>query len=165
MARYWYVLYTKPNQEHQVSRFLSARGLETYLPEVPVLSRQGKPVGRAPFFPCYLFAHFDPLEQAAVAVPWTPGLRYLVSFGQVPARVDERLIARLQERLGGEQGLEFARGGLKHGDPVRVVDGPFRDFDAVFDSHLSSGERVRILLQVLGRSVRVEIDARSIVKR
>jgi len=165
MSLHWYVLYTKPKQERHVSEYLSARGFETYLPEVPVISRTGKPAGMVAFFPCYVFAKFDPLEQGALQVQWTPGLRRIVSFGGKLAQVDPWFIQRLRERLDSKESEALARGRLKPGDRVRVVEGVFRDFEAVFDAELSGRERVRILLDVLGRTIRVEIERGKIVKR
>jgi transcription antitermination factor NusG len=50
------------------------------------------------------------------------------------------------------------------GDPVRIVSGPLRDLDAVFDRPASAAERVRVLLDAMGRMTPVEVDASEIVK-
>ena len=62
----------------------------------------------------------------------------------------------LRERLGGIEEVGYRR--LRQGDRVRIRTGPLRDLEAVFDQPLSPKERVRILLNVLGRMTPVEID-------
>jgi transcription antitermination factor NusG len=49
-------------------------------------------------------------------------------------------------------------GRLERGDRVRIVSGPLRDLDAVFDKPLSQADRVRILVDVVGRMTPVNID-------
>jgi transcription antitermination factor NusG len=54
---------------------------------------------------------------------------------------------------------------FRHGEPVRIMTGPFRGFDAVFERYLSGAERVAILLNGLdGQSLRVIAKARSIAR-
>jgi len=53
---------------------------------------------------------------------------------------------------------------LKAGDPIRIQDGPFRGYEAIFDARLPGTERVRVLLEFLGnqRKVAVELSASQI---
>ncbi len=65
-----------------------------------------------------------------------PGTLGLVSFDGIPASVPTNLILELQERLAEIEaagGLELA--GLKAGDRVRIVEGPFAGYEAIFDMH------------------------------
>ncbi len=53
--------------------------------------------------------------------------------------------------------------GLKSGDLVSVHAGPFAGYKAVFDARLAGGERVRVLLELLGgRCNPVELNAAQI---
>jgi transcriptional antiterminator RfaH len=97
-------------------------------------------------------------------MPHTLGL---VTFGGEPAQVPDNLIHAIQKRVeqinqaGGEV-LE----GLKSGDKIRIEDGPFSGFEAIFDASLPGKERVRVLLTLLGQSrqVPVELDVSQIRK-
>lgn len=151
----WYALFTKPRRERQVDVILSEKGIETYLPIVQT-RRRGKIVER-PFFPRYMFIRCDFDEIGLSEVKWTPGLTRIVSLGGGPTEVPERLIERLQERLE-ELNSSGTYTPFKKGDKVRIKSGPFRDFEAVFDEHLSSADRVRILVKVLGGLRRTDID-------
>jgi len=156
---HWYTLFTKPRREYQVSDALHEKGIETFVPTIYV-RRRGRTVER-PFFPRYMFARVDFDKVGVSQVQWTPGLTYIVGFGGGPTPVPEPIIMHLRKRLE-----EINSAGtfsiLKRGDRVRITSGPLRDLEAVFEEHLSSKERVRILLDILGRVTRVEIDADAI---
>lgn len=159
----WYVLYTKPHKERHVSQFLGAKGVETYLPLVTI-KRRNKYV-EVPFFPCYLFVRLDLTAPGALSVQWTPGLRRLVSFDGRPAVVGEGFIEALKVRLvEDDELLELRQVGFRPGERVRVDEGPFQGFEGMFDRRLAGDERVRILLDFLGRTTAVEIDSRQLSK-
>lgn len=153
----WYALFTKPRCEEQVGEILSEKGIETYVPTIQV-RRRGRDVVR-PFFPRYMFIRVDFDEIGLSEVKWTPGLTDIVGFGGGPTRVPEEIIEELQERLE-EINSRGTFSPFKPGDRVRIRSGPLRDFEAVFDAHLSSSERVRILVKVLDELTRLEIEKR-----
>ena len=151
----WYSLFTKPQRESQVSEILTERNLETYLPMLQV-RRRGRTVMR-PFFPRYMFLHVDFDEVGLSAVQWTPGLSDIVSFGEHAAQVPDAIIKRLKDELYvlNNDGVYSP---FSKGDKVRIISGPLQDFEAVFDKHLSSDDRVRILVDVLGKLTRTDIN-------
>lgn len=153
---HWYALHTKPRKERQVDALLRGRGIETYLPTVRrKVQRRDRPA-RVIYFPCYLFASldFDVIPLSSIA--WMPGVRRIVGHGDRPVVVADEVVKLLRERLGGIEEVGYRR--LRQGDRVRIRSGPLRDLEAVFDQPLSPKERVRILLNVLGRMTPVEID-------
>ena len=162
---HWYALYTKPKKEHQVNTYLRGQGIDTYLPtEKRKVRRRDRPDDMV-FFPCYLFARLDLDTTPRSSVDWMPGVRRIVSLGEQPAPVPDEVVAHIQARLrdkSSDQGLGY--GEFKPGDQVRVVSGPLHDLDAIFDRRASATERVRILLDVLGRMTPVEVDASDIQK-
>ncbi len=151
----WYALFTKPQREYQVSEILAEKDIETYLPLIRV-RRRGRTVER-PFFPRYLFAHVNLKEVGLSQIRWTPGLTDIVHFAETPVRVPPEIIEHLKERLD-EINSDDVVTSFKKGDKVRIVSGPLRDFEAVFDAHLSSADRVRVLVDMLGKLTRVEIS-------
>jgi len=158
---HWYTLYTKPHKEQQVSSFLESKGFETYLPLIQVRKR-----GReksVPFFSCYLFVRVGP-SNGLSSLRWTPGLRRIVSFGDQPALVDERVISFIKQRLAEIEESGCAAHPFKPGDRVVVTSGPLRDFKAVFDRSLSSRDRARVLVDFLGRWTPCEVEIDSLEK-
>jgi transcriptional antiterminator RfaH len=160
----WHVLYTKPHCENQVTGALTAAGIETYLPVMPVVSpRRGRAAVR-PFFPCYLFAHVD-LKQVGVSrLNWMPGMRHLVTFGGVAARVDQSIIIGIRDHLTQPHVMDVHGEVLERGDHVVITTGPMQGIEALFNRQLSAAGRVQVLIQVLERWTACEIDAIAVRK-
>ena len=95
---------------------------------------------------------------------WMPGMRYLVQFGGKPARMDERVVAKIREHLAQPQALDERGEILEPGDHVVITTEPLRDVDAIFDKRLSATGRVRVLVQMLRRWNVVELDAQQVQK-
>jgi transcriptional antiterminator RfaH len=152
----WYALYTKPRKERQVETALRGQGIETYLPMVKRKVRRRDRSDRVVYFPCYLFARIDLEVVPRSSIDWMPGIRRIVGTGGQPAVVDDEIVETVRSRL--EIIEEVGYGGLKRGDRVRIVSGPLRDLEAVFDKPMSPANRVRVLLRVVGRMTRVDID-------
>jgi transcriptional antiterminator RfaH len=159
----WHALHTKPHKERQVESFLQGRGIHIYFPTIPSPKRSRTGDERA-FFPSYLFAHVDLEAVGLWTVHYAPGMRGVVMFGGQPARVDERVIARLQARLADVTIVDALGEALNPGDRVVITQGPFAEFDAVFDKPLSADGRVRVLIEFLRRATPVEIEARALRK-
>ena len=108
----------------------------------------------APLFPCYLFARFD-LRNNYFSVKYTPGVQGLVSAGREPLAVPTAIVEELGRR--GQDGVvELPPRAFGRGERVKVVEGPFRGFEAIFERYLSSSERVAVLLDAIeSQGVRV----------
>ena len=90
-------------------------------------------------------------------VPWTPGLRNIVSFGGRPAPIPDELIDTIRGRVA-----EMAAAGpeepFRRGERVRVARGPFEGLDAMFDRRLSAEGRVRVWLDCMHRLMPADMD-------
>ena len=153
---HWYALYTKPRSERQVETTLRGQGIETYLPTVQRKVRRRDRPDQVVYFPCYLFARIDLEAVPRSSIDWMPGIRRIVGNGGQPAVVDDEIVATIRSRLDTIEQVGY--GGLKQGDRVRIVSGPLRDLEAVFDQPMSPENRVRVLLDVVGRMTPVDLD-------
>ena len=160
--QHWHALYTKPNREHQVETWLQQQGIENYLPTLRRRVRRRDRPDRVVYFPCYLFARLDFEVTPISSVAWMPGIRRIVSNGEQPTVVADEMVALVRRRLEGMEGTGYV--GFDAGDRVRIASGPLRDLEAVFDRPLTAAERVRILLNVMGRMVLVDIDPAQLVR-
>jgi len=161
----WLTLYTKPRQERKVAAALTGRGIETYFPVMDEYSTHSRRLEPSPFFPCYLFARVDLSACSFAQLQWTPGLRSIVRFSGKMALISDSDIAHIRQRLNDLQGSMDPMGcGFTQGDRVRIVTGPLQDLEAVFDRPLSKRQRVRILLDFLGRTTACEIEPSSLEK-
>ncbi|MFN8485848.1 MAG: transcription termination/antitermination NusG family protein [Anaerolineae bacterium] len=156
----WYALYTKPHAERQVSQALAARGHETYLPMMPVWRARRRRMEEEPLFACYSFVHLDLDEVALSQVNWLPGLRNVVSLGGEPTPLPTDVIEHIQKRVRQMTGTP--QNVLRAGDRVRITDGLLKDLEAVFEGHLSGFERAQILVEVMGRFTRCDVNTESL---
>jgi transcriptional antiterminator RfaH len=159
----WRLIYTKPRQEMEAQRQLERQGYTTYL---PILCRHTRRHGKrievqSPLFPRYLFIHLTPGIDDWGPVRSTRGVSRLVKFGTEAVSVPDELIAEIKSRAEEdgyhyEDRMEFVRG-----DSVRISEGPFSGYEAIFQA--SRGEdRVLVLLDVIGQTTKVEVSTDSI---
>ena len=159
----WYLIHSKPRQEHIAKEQLERQGYRTYLPLFPLRRRR---LGRtvkiiAPMFPRYLFIHLSDQTDDWRPIRSTIGVANLVRFAQAPARVPESLIMALQEREN-EEGIQVLPDrDYQPGDRVRIAEGPFEGFEGIFQE-TSSRNRVLLLLQIAEKFVQLQLDAGQI---
>src|SRR5690606_21249936 len=166
MSVCWYTLHTHPHKESQVVQYLQSNNIVTFYPTLkvkPVNPRSSRVRG---FFPRYLFVQADLDEVGLNGLQWIPGAVGLVSFGGEPAVVPDAFIHELKRRIDRiEQSGGLHLDGLKQGDQVKIVRGPFANYEAIFDAHLPAEARVLVLLHWLGREVKVKVNANAVEKR
>jgi transcriptional antiterminator RfaH len=161
----WYLIRTKPGKERWVRDQLSTRVSAVFLPmlkgRMPRWGRLAMSV--APLFPCYLFARMD-LQTSYFEVKYLAGVTGLVSAGSDPIVVPEAIIDEIRSR-GVDDIVEIREVPFDSGQSVRVVDGPFRGFEAIFERYLSGAERVAILLNTLENTgPRIVLPATALAK-
>jgi transcription antitermination factor NusG len=166
MSKNWYALRVKPHKEKSVFQRLEEEGIEGYLPTVEVQPVNPRSAKIKPYFPGYLFIFTDLEDIGANKFRWLHGAIGLVEFGNIPAVVPSNLISDLQQLMGRikkEGGL--AKFEFKHGDSVRIVEGPFEGYEAMFDLHLPGSDRAQVLLAFLSQAPQpIQLDTAAIKK-
>lgn len=161
----WYLIRTKPNKERWVRDQLAAILPEVFLPLLEARTpRWGKMAWTiTPLFPCYLFARLDP-QLHYFDVKYLHGVHGIVGAGADPLTVPQGVIEEIRRR-GVNGVVKIEEQTLGSGEPVRVVEGPFRGFAAIFERYMSGAERVAILLNTLeATGVRVVLPASAVTK-
>ena len=166
MDRAWYVLQSKPHKENQLCAYIESQGYEVFYPTIRVQPVNPRSSTIRPYFPRYMFVHVD-LEAVGIsALQWVPGAIGLVQFEGYVAPVADHVIHELKRRVAD---IEAAGGlqleDLKQSEPVRITSGPLAGYEAIFDLRLSGTARVQVLLEMLGRTVKVKVSARAIERR
>jgi transcriptional antiterminator RfaH len=157
----WYVVQTQPNAENKAVVHLARQGFETYLPRYLKRRRHARRVDLvgAPLFPRYLFVAINMRVQRWRSIYSTVGVTRLVCAGDKPISVAEPVVAMLKQRENADGFIKLdARPRFHVGERIRVLDGIFTDCIGLYDG-MSDRDRVAILLDLLGRKVRVLMDA------
>jgi len=157
----WYVVQTQVNAEAKAARNLVRQGFEIYLPRYLRRRSHARKIEKvaAPLFPRYLFVRIDMATQRWRSIQSTFGVSRLVCNGPDPAPIAQQILSSLKARedesgyVKLDQRPKFALGAK-----VRVLAGVFAENLGLFDG-LADRDRVAILLDLLGRKVRVSIEA------
>lgn len=162
--RSWYVIQTKPSNEHRVETNLSNQEIEVFFPKCEKFQyAQGRLVQKIkPLFPNYLFAKLD-IDTHYYKVKWTRGVSKILGVGGEPIPISEKVVLTIQERTG-ENNLVSLDDGLVQGSVVQFTSGPFKDLMGVFDKRMSDGKRVKVLLNLIGVDVPVQVSKYQIKK-
>jgi transcriptional antiterminator RfaH len=161
----WYVVQSQPNAELKAAANLNRQGFATYLPRYLKRRRHARRVEvvPSPLFPRYLFVAIDMSTQRWRSIYSTVGVARLVCAGDTPAPVADQIIAALKQREDAAGFVKLERRPQFHpGDRIHVVEGVFADCFGLFDG-MSDRDRVAILLDLLGRKVRVFVDVEAVV--
>lgn len=151
----WYVFQSKPRAETTAAQQLERQGFESYVPMVARQIRIGTLI--SPLFPAYGFVRLDLELQRWRAVHSTLGVRRLFSSApEAPVPVPPGLVEEI--RAGEAARLvaaDLRPAFLRAGASVRVVGGPFVGASGL--CLIGGRERVRILLDIMGRRAAVEM--------
>jgi len=112
-------------------------------------------------FPGYLFAEFV-YSREHRRVEHSPGIKGVVHFGEHVATLAPRTIATLRQKTGEEEIVTFSPE-IRVGQAVRIAEGPFQGLEALVTQLLSAKERVRVLLEFLGRSLETELSTPKVL--
>ncbi|HEY2243483.1 MAG TPA: transcription termination/antitermination NusG family protein [Xanthobacteraceae bacterium] len=149
---FWAVAQTESQREKTAQRFLEHNGFETYL---PMLRLEARTVA---LFPAYLFVRVGEFRWSAIDN--TIGVIRLLRAGERPAELREGVVSSIRKlERNGVVRLPAPRG-LQLGDKLRIVRGSFVDHIGLYDG-MSTRDRQFVLLELLGRKVRVEIASQD----
>jgi transcriptional antiterminator RfaH len=157
----WYVVQTQVNSEAKAAANLDRQGFAVYLPRYLKRRSHARKVETVtrPLFPRYLFVAIDIAAQRWRAIQSTLGVSHLVCWSDKPASVEDGVINALRAREDEGGFIKLARRpAFSPGDKVRIIEGAFTDSLALVEG-VSDHERVAILLDLLGRKVRVLVGA------
>jgi transcriptional antiterminator RfaH len=160
----WFVAQTQPNAESKAIAHLGRQGFVTYLPRYLKRRRHARRVDivAAPLFPRYLFVEIDMEVQRWRSIFSTVGVSQLVCTGDMPTPVADGVVAMLKEREDAAGHIQLdQRPQFRVGDKLRILEGAFCDCLGLYDG-MSDRDRIRILLDLLGRKVRVMVDAECV---
>jgi transcription antitermination factor NusG len=157
----WFAVYTMPRHEKRVQQYLNERDVEHYLPlyrSQRMWSDGSRVTLDLPLFPGYLFVNIKRNER--VRVLGVPGVLTIVGgVGREPASLPDAEIKALRSGLH-----------LRHAEPhclmtigqrARIRSGAFAGMTGVV-IRMKGSLRVVLTLDLIMRSIAVEVDAREL---
>ncbi|NNE45351.1 MAG: transcription termination/antitermination protein NusG [Rhodothermales bacterium] len=176
MAQQWYVVHAYSNYEHKVKSSLEERikrfGLEEKFGEILVPTeevvemRDGSRLrSERKFFPGYVLVKMEMDDETWHLVKEVPKvLGFIGGSSDKPAPISDSEADAILNRV--REGADQPRPKVlfEPGEVVRVVDGPFNDFNGVVEQVNYEKSKVRVAVQILGRSTPVELDFGQVEK-
>ncbi len=176
MAKRWYVLHVYSGFEQQAVRSLKERikhsGMEEKFGEIlvpteEVVEMRGgqKRKSDRKFFPGYLLIQMEMDDETWHLVNEVPKIMgFIGGTSDKPAPITEKEAQRIMERI--QEGVEKPRPKVLYepGEVVRVIDGPFVDFNGVVEEVNYEKSRLRVSVTIFGRSTPVELGFGQVEK-
>ena len=114
-----------------------------------------------PLFPGYLFVNFDPENVEWRAINGTIGVKQLVSFGKKPSALDDSFINALKANEDTAGIIQTQQCDFELGQDVKIVYGPLAGSMGKL-LRMDTGNRVTVLLEMLGHLIHGQIDRDAI---
>lgn len=172
----WYVIHSYSGYENKVkvnletrikSMHMENRIFEVHIPMEDVVEIKGGKKVTVPrkVFPGYILVRMRLDDDSWYAVRNTPGVTGFVGGNQKPTPLSRREVERF---LGVQKEEEKAKPRFKPdwevGEQVRVVTGPFADFNGVIEDINIDQQKVRVLVNIFGRDTPIELGFDDIHK-
>jgi len=176
MAMRWYVVHAYSNFEAKVSRSLREQaelhGMadkfgEILVPteEVVEIREGNKHRSERKFFPGYVLVHMEMNDDTWHLVKDTPKVMgFIGGTSDKPAPISDREAEAILQRV--QEGVEKPRPKVLYetGEVVRVIDGPFNDFNGVVEEIDYDKNRLKVAVLIFGRSTPVELGFGQVEK-
>ena len=169
----WYAIHTYSGYEDAVARNLKQRiesmGMEDKIFNVLVPTEKkikikgGKRrIIEEKIYPGYVLVEMVVTDDSWYVVRNTPRVTGFVGAGTTPTPLAEEDIELLLKRMGQEE-PKF-RIDVNVGDPIKIIDGPFKDFDGKVAEVDQEKGKLKVLVSVFGRDTPVELESVQIQK-
>lgn len=159
----WFVAHTQAQGEARAACNLERQGFTTFVPRYRKRRRHARRVDTvcAALFPGYVFINFDVERARWRSVNGTFGVRHLVCLGNRPAALAEGIVEEIKTREDEDGLVRLDPAPFTRGQRLRIVDGPFYDTAGLF-AEMADRDRVVILLNLLGRQLRVPVPLNAV---
>ncbi len=180
MAKNWYIVHTHTGFENKVKTTLEERiklaGQEDQFGEILVPTEQvvemvkgSRKTSERKFFPGYILVNMEMDQNTWHTVQDTPRVTGFVGVNMNQAGTDKDIYNKIPWLTEAEADKILGRiadGVSKpkpkivfaEGDAVRVIDGPFANFQGVIEEVFPDKGRVRVMVSIFGRSTPVELE-------
>ncbi|HEB49087.1 MAG TPA: transcription termination/antitermination protein NusG [Desulfobulbus sp.] len=187
MAKQWYIVHTHTGFENKVKLNLEERiraaGQEDMFGDILIPTEQvvemvkgTRKTTERKFFPGYILVNMEMNEHTWHTVqetPWVTGFvgvnaNQVLSAGQelhklIPSLTDEeamKIMGRIEEGASRPKPKVV----FEEGDVVRVIEGPFANFQGVIEEVYPDKGRVKVMVSIFGRSTPVELEYMQVSK-
>lgn len=171
----WYVVHTYSGYEEKAKKALleriKATKTEKYFSEILIptekvveIVKGEKKTSNKRFFPGYILVQMILTDKTWHVVKNTPKITGFIGNSTNPPAIPDEEVNKLVTQI--DQGTLKAKptADFSIGDTVRVIEGPFANFNGVVEEVKPEKGKVRVLVSIFGRSTPVELDFLQVEK-
>ncbi|MBI5621901.1 transcription termination/antitermination protein NusG [Candidatus Falkowbacteria bacterium] len=173
LGRRWYVIHTYSGYEEKVVEDLKSRivsmGMDDKIFNVVIPTerkikiKNGKrKVIEEKIFPGYIMVEMTVTDDSWYVVRNTPNVTGFTSSGTVPTPMSKKEVEAIMKRKGVEEPTYTID--LSIGQPIRIVDGPFKNFEGKISEIDETRGKIKALVSMFGRETPVELDFLQVKK-
>lgn len=175
MAMNWYVVHTYSGFENKVKENIEstvrAEGLgdriaQILIPTEEVVEiRDGKrSISTQKIFPGYVIVEMDYDDDTWALIKNTPGVTGFVGTGRTPVPLSEEEVKNIQSHMSETEDKPRPKIVFEVGEQVKVIEGPFFNFSGYVADINEERGRLKVMVDILGRSTPVELDFLQVEK-
>ncbi len=165
----WYVVRTYSGYEQKAKLALQERikqyGMEKDFSKVLIpsenvieLVRGQKKTTSRKFFPGYMLVRMNLTDNTWHILKNTPKVTGFVGNATKPPAVPEEEVAKITTQMQEGSLKPRPKVSFQEGENVRVIDGPFNNFNGLVENVNEEKGKLRVLVSIFGRSTPVELD-------
>ena len=169
LSRQWYVIHTysgferkvKLNIEEQFGRSsLGEKFGEVIIPteEVVEVRKGKKKVSSRKFFPGYILINVEMNQDIWYMIKNTPKVTGFLGGGGEPVPLSEEEVGLVMDQVKGESARPKPKFSFERGETVRVIEGPFLNFNGTVEDVNHDKGKVRVMVSIFGRATPVELE-------
>ena len=171
----WYIVHTYSGQETRAKKALLERAKtmgfeeqfdEVLVPEESVVEMVGgkKRTSKRKFFPGYIMVHMELSDETWHVVKGTPKITGFVGNATDPPAITDDEVARMTQKIKEGAAKPKPLINFDEGENVRVITGPFANFQGFVDEVMEDKEKLRVMVQVFGRATPVVLGYSNVEK-
>lgn len=176
MSKRWYVVHAYSGYEKKVALAIKERvdlaGMEEQFGEILVPTEEvveirggQKRKSERKFFPGYVLVQMELSDDTWHLIKETPRVMgFIGGKADKPAPITEREADAILARVHDAEEKPRPKTLFEPGEMIRVIDGPFNDFNATVEEVNYDKSKLRVAVTIFGRSTPVELDFTQVEK-
>ena len=172
----WYVIHTQTGYEEKVKANLEKRlsqhpeikefVLQIIVPTEQVAEIKGgkKKISQRKFFPGYVLIEMELNDKTWYFIKRTHGVTGFVGPGRIPVPLSEEEVQNIRRHMEDTEEAPRPRVSFEAGEIIKVVEGPFYNFTGYVSEVNHDRGRLKVMVDILGRSTPVELDFLQVEK-
>ncbi|HOJ62459.1 MAG TPA: transcription termination/antitermination protein NusG [bacterium] len=175
MAKNWYVVHTYSGFENKVKENIEAtvrtEGLSDRISQIIIPTeevveiRDGKKTySSQKIFPGYIIIEMEQDEETWALIKNTPGVTGFVGTGRHPLPLSPEEVENIMAHMSATEDRPRPKVVFEVGEQLKVIEGPFYNFTGYVAEINEERGRLKVMVDILGRSTPVELDFLQVEK-